>query len=480
MTIDEWGFIERAAVWVAATEIGTINMGLSREKAFCRAKELLKAPPTEKIKLAEDELDDAAIDVLHGVCQVLAGQVWERPMEALSHARALYDCISEAKWHEPDFEEKAELLCDVTFAAWRAARRAGNSSVARDWLQRFRDITRTLDVTPTRNLDLKEAENLLAVYARLYEKLYSSPSTSRDEAEFLYHFLQDPTRQVGLFDERDYFAGEFALVAGTACRQLSRRDEARAWFDHADLAFRKTVSAVTDLSRLAYQQLALRVEERQLDVVLEMSPSLRYSFEEFNMLEEALKCRFLEGIALVETGRVDEAIEVMEAITMKAEQIGSERLLSLAYTNLTHYHGIRGDSREALEWSKKAVSLLRRLDDRVGLAKVQWGLGNLLRETGEVRAAIDAYRAARTEFESLRMQADVADLSLVVADLLLELGHDREATQEILATLPVIDELKLVPEGMAALSLLRESVRQQRINRQALREVHGYFEENKQ
>jgi hypothetical protein len=42
----------------------------------------------------------------------------------------------------------------------------------------------------------------------------------------------------------------------------------------------------------------------------------------------------------------------------------------------------------------------------------------------------------------------------------------------------VIDELKMVPEGMAALALLRESVRGRGIDRAALRELHGYFEKD--
>jgi len=204
---------------------------------------------------------------------------------------------------------------------------------------------------------------------------------------------------------------------------------------------------------------------------------LRLSFEATNMPEEALKCRFLEGIALVETGRLEEAIPVFEEIAINAEDIGSERLLASAYANLTHYQGMRGDSKEAIAWSEKAIPLLRRLDDRVGLAKTQWGLANLLRKTSRTEAAIEKYRAAQSEFADLAMRADVAALSLVVADLLLELSREQEARREILSALPVIDELKMVPEGVAALSLLRESVRQHRINRQALRDLHGFFEE---
>ncbi len=39
----------------------------------------------------------------------------------------------------------------------------------------------------------------------------------------------------------------------------------------------------------------------------------------------------------------------------------------------------------------------------------------------------------------------------------------------------MIDEYKLVPEGIAALSLLRESLDNHHINRKALRDLHGYF-----
>ena len=57
-------------------------------------------------------------------------------------------------------------------------------------------------------------------------KLLASPSV-REEAVFFYKFLQKPTRPIGSFDERDYYLGEFALIAGTACRFLALRDESR-------------------------------------------------------------------------------------------------------------------------------------------------------------------------------------------------------------------------------------------------------------
>ncbi len=326
-------------------------------------------------------------------------------------------------------------------------------------------------------LQLDDPETLLSLCLYLRPKLESSPSLVRDEAEFLYRYIQTPPREIGLFDEREYFLGETALLAGTACRQLSRREEASIWFDRSEASFRHTINVAADLCRLSYQRLAERLEERQFDVVLEMLPSLVESLRRLEMHDEALKCRFLEGLALMESDELSDAVRVFDEIVDEAERLGNLRLLGTAFANLTHIYGMMGNAEAAVKASSRAIPVLRRLDDRVALAKTQWGLATLLRSTGQIAAAIEAYRTAQAEFEAIGMRADIAALNLVIADLLLESGRERDAQREIAAALPVISELKMAPEGMAALQLLRESSRRQEINRQALRELHGYFEE---
>jgi hypothetical protein len=54
--------------------------------------------------------------------------------------------------------------------------------------------------------------------------------------------------------------------------------------------------------------------------------------------------------------------------------------------------------------------------------------------------------------------------------------RDREAEWEILAALPAIDEMKMVPEGFAAIALLRESVARRRTNLPALQELRAHLE----
>jgi tetratricopeptide (TPR) repeat protein len=328
-----------------------------------------------------------------------------------------------------------------------------------------------------RALHLEDPETLLALCALLRERMSSSPASVRDEAAFFYRFIESPRREIGLFDERDYFLGEMALLAGNACRNLSLRAEAWIWFDRSEAGFRHTMNAPAELSRLAYQRLAERLEERQLDLVIELLPSLRESFQKLSMPEDALKCRFLEGLAHMEKDEPAAAVAVFNQICAEAEERGIDRLLAEGYVNLIHAHGMLGEAEAAIEASRRAIPILKGLDDRIALGKVHWGLAILLRESGHYAEAIDSYRKAQEDFEAIGMRADIAALNLVIADLLIEEGRNGEALREISAALPVISELNMAPEGMAALSLVRESARRQEVNRQALRELHGYFQE---
>jgi len=340
-------------------------------------------------------------------------------------------------------------------------------------------------------LQLEDPETILTLIGRLWERMETSPTTIRDDAEFFYRFLERPRRPIGLFDEREYFLGEFALIAGSACRALSRRKEARLWFDRAGIWFLHVVHELPQLARVAYQRLTVRMEERQIEQVMELLPALSESFVELEMGEAALKCRFIEGAVLIETGKLREAVEVFRDISKRGEQFRNEKLLASAYVNLAQVHSALGESEEAMAEVHKAAPLLRRLNDRIALGKLQWGLADLLRKQGQVdcdtgnlergkirlASAIETYRTAQKEFAEIGMKADVAALHLVIADLLLDVGHDHQARREIHAALPVIDELELASEGFAALSLLRKSLSNHSINRQALRDLHGYFED---
>jgi tetratricopeptide (TPR) repeat protein len=193
------------------------------------------------------------------------------------------------------------------------------------------------------------------------------------------------------------------------------------------------------------------------------------------LVEQSLMCRFLEGLAFRETGKIDRAVIVFLDICRQAEDQRNVRLVAQASLNLAQFYRVLGNLDEAMVYTRKAFPLLKQLDNRIGLVKLRWGVGSILREQGKSAEAVAAYREALDEARAIGMRADVATLHLVLADALLDVGQDHQAEREIRAALPIIDEERMVPEGFAALDLLRQALRYRQIDRKALRELHGYF-----
>ena len=91
------------------------------------------------------------------------------------------------------------------------------------------------------------------------------------------------------------------------------------------------------------------------------------------------------------------------------------------------------------------------------------------RGAGRIRAAI-------ADYEELGLETRVAYVRLFISETLLQLGRPREAEWEILAALPTIEEQKMVPEGFAAVALLKESVRRRKTDPNALRELREHLQ----
>jgi len=327
-----------------------------------------------------------------------------------------------------------------------------------------------------RQIQLDYPQVLMGMVWCLMDRWDSSPALVRDEAEFFYRLIEKKQKHdMGLLHERENCLGEYALIAGVACRFLSRREEARLWFDRAEMWFFYDTLSRASILRLAYQKLALRLEERQFAEVLSLTPPLIERMTALGMREEALKASLLEATVLKEAGRLSEAVERYRALLPEAETCCNGKLLGSAYVNLLQIHAFLGDAEKAFDLALEATPVLRRFDNRIDLAKLQLGLGYLQRKQCKISEAIDAYRIAQKEFGELGMRADIAAIQLVVADMLLDLGQQAQAEWEVRAALPIIEEYRLVPEGMAALSLLRESVRRRQIDQKALRDLHGYF-----
>jgi tetratricopeptide (TPR) repeat protein len=277
-----------------------------------------------------------------------------------------------------------------------------------------------------------------------------------------------------MVDDREHYLGELAMLAGGAYRILHRHEDASHWLDRSQSWFLLT-NSTGDVARVQYQRLALYMEQRRMSDVLHLATPLKETFVRFGADEESLKCEYLLGMALRELGRNEEARQVFESVLSRASEISS-KLIGPTLSMLVQVHSDLGHTQIAAEMVRKAEPVLRKANNLVGLGKLYWGVGLLLRAEGRIAESIQTLRIAQEELRRIDLKADAAALHLLIADLLLEGGQDRQAQREIRAALPIIDELKMTPEGFAAMSLLRESIRRRSIDRQALRKLHRYFE----
>jgi tetratricopeptide (TPR) repeat protein len=323
---------------------------------------------------------------------------------------------------------------------------------------------------------LSDADVLLSICALLREEANSDPLRVSQEASEIYRKLMSIGPEVGFFDERDYFLGESALIAGGTFRLLGHRDETELWLDRAEASFRHTLNPSPMLARVTYIRLALRYDMRRYDDVLELLPSVALTFSKLGMDQELSKCRFLEAVALKDLGRDDEAITVFNRLVANSEVRCEDGLRGMALVNLGDLHGKREAFELALGNYNSALPILRSTKRFIALADLKAMVGETLRRMGRVEASLSAYREAVSEYSALSATTRVAYLRVVLAEALLQAGRFKEAEWEIKAALPTIAEERMVPEGFAALNLLQESLQQRKADPRALGELREYLQ----
>jgi tetratricopeptide (TPR) repeat protein len=148
-------------------------------------------------------------------------------------------------------------------------------------------------------------------------------------------------------------------------------------------------------------------------------------------------------------------------------------------TNLGHQHAAELRFEDALRCYHDALPMVQALNLEAVVAEIKWGIGDAYRASGSVPKAIDAYREALIDYERLELLGAQALLRLVLAEALIEARSAQEAKWQILAALPTIERESMLPAGLAALSLLRESVSTQTPNIGALAEVRSHLQSKK-
>ena len=322
---------------------------------------------------------------------------------------------------------------------------------------------------------LGNAETLFAVCDLLRDQMNVEPARVEPEVSMLYSWLSKPARSFGLFDEHNYLLGDLALIGSTVHRHLGRYEDAEKWLDRADAAFRHIVNPGPMLAKLSYARLTLNYDKRRFSQVLELLPSVILSFQAFGMKTDEAKACFLEAMTLKQTGNTVEALEKFELLRagLRPEETS---LLGSVLVEVGAQYANAGKYSEASVVYNEALTVLGRGGNPMTIAHLKGELGETCRSLGQLETAVEYYLAAANDYARLDMVRQAACERVILAETLLALGRYREAEWQLLAALATIEEQKMVPEGFAAVALLRESARQRKTDPDALRELREHLQ----
>jgi tetratricopeptide (TPR) repeat protein len=323
---------------------------------------------------------------------------------------------------------------------------------------------------------LSDPDSLLAVCSVLKNQREAIPAAVAAESSALYSWILSSGGKVGLFDEREYLLGETALQASIAYRLLGSFDEADLWLERSESNFRHIVNPAPQLTNVVYARLALKYARGRYDDVLELLPSLLASFKKLAMDREYCKARFLQALSLKSLARTPEALSLLEDLAGQAGIQADEAVHGQVWINVGDCQSLMANFNGSVHAYQRALPLVTRSGRPLLAAELKWTIGDTYRAQGNTAAAIEAYREVRDDYVRLEMKTYVAMLQLTLADSLLAADRSREAEWEILQALPTIEEQKMVPEGFAAVALLRESVKRKNADPNALRELREHLQ----
>jgi tetratricopeptide (TPR) repeat protein len=439
-------FVGLIPSWIAATQNIDIPAQPDEEELDRCVLELrgrLRGGSREDFGL---EANDAGLAVLSRLCFELS-KPFPIGDSTVCEAVAAHRLVSSLAWPTDLFGERDEILSQLALVARMQSGQVGTVKAMAVW----------------------EREYGLATL--LHDHLDTSPAEVAEEAGELFDSIVESKCPTGLFDERDYLLGQCALTAGAASRQLGKRQDTERWLNRAESRFRRTLNPAPKLAEVAYQRLALKYDSRELEDVLELIPSLTSSYLKLGMRREFSKTEFLRAMTLKNRGRQQEASAVFNVLANELDASVDPQLLGQTLVEVGAFQASEGQYEEALRTYGTAFKLLKEGNRPIFLAHLKASVGETLVQAGQAVLGVESLREAISDYAALSMSTQVAYLRVFLAQVLSNLNRHREAEWEILAALPTIEEQKMVPEGFAAVALLRESVHRRKADPTALRQL---------
>ena len=279
----------------------------------------------------------------------------------------------------------------------------------------------------------------------------------------------------GLFDERDYFLGEFPCFprGGNSPSVRLVTASSSTWLERARFELRHTINPAPGLTNVAYARLSLAFDMGEYVAVSDSVGAVRESFSRLGMSTQEAKCGLLEAAALKQLGRNAAALLRLEAAAATLRSVSERSLLSRVLVEMGDVYQLQNEAPQAVIYFQQAAALLDPSETSVFSADLKMSLGAAYSGQGQFAEAFEARsRCAFRITPLLSMDTRAANASLYLADTpLLRLGQAATGGVGDSCGPASHPDQNMVPECSAAIGLLGESARQKKANPEALSEI---------
>jgi tetratricopeptide (TPR) repeat protein len=461
-----------------------LSGSLSREDSRRHARVLLNRlhdSDGDAVVKAPDPATDIA-DVLHAACELLAER-FDSPRLPVE-VEALHTLVSQLSWKEC-IGEREDLLARISFIGWNHSRRMDDYPGLVHWQRRCREAALSQEEIRTyleipfsqksaslNRRFLLDGSVLVATFDLLEHERNRTPDVVGREAGALHHWLiserEEEVLEEGL---AQFLAARFALLVVASAHHSGNELEFESWLTRAQTAARNCGEPASLASEIKYGRLMSLYRRRAYREAVSESAPLITQLEQLGMLEKARFTRLVGARSLKELWVVDEALTALADLEARAERVDDAMVAALCCCDLAELLDRQGRGREAKEAVQRALELGRRSGCGWVVANAEGIVAQLLRDHGEMGAAVEAYAMSARSYEESGIEWMAVYTRVLLAETMLLDKRPVEAIQQLLLVLPSIERLQLTQEGTAAVSILRGAARRQQVNADAVQQL---------
>lgn len=431
-------------------------------------------------------LDECQPDNLYALARAILADPEAKPTDIVDW----YNLVAALKWPSGGIDERLDLQTQLAYCASRQFRRAGDPASSWTWEGRsvalalqlpsvpeFMSLSATELTGQLQDRFLSDPCVLLVLCARLPTLSNMNPTDSLMKAISAREHVARKGPGYLQAEERAWFLAQFEMLIAVCHKHLGRYSESEKWLELAERTCDSVLGSETVRARIEFVSRSVAYETGRFERAQMGVAQLTARFQEFGMERYVGRCTFLDGISLKDLHRFDESLCKLRAVA----QISSGEVepwlkgLSLAYA--AEVLAKQGQESAAFKTLAEAWVLLKDSNVPIAIAHFHGVKGEILRDGGQLEAAIYSYRFSISFYESAQVRSHETSVRLILAETLLAAGRHRDAIEEIVTALPIIETLGLVREAVVAVALLRESLSRHEVNSEALRTLKRELQE---